>query len=71
MRRLVLALLGALVLVSCSQEPDGDNTTGAICPAKRFPLDPKNLKQCVDACIACDSGTTMTCTTSCYLKGAR
>jgi hypothetical protein len=43
----------------------------AICSARRPPYDARNLKQCVDACIACDAGTAVTCTTSCTLKGAK
>jgi hypothetical protein len=42
-----------------------------VCIAQRFKqFDPKTLSQCVDACKACMSGSTATCTTSCKLKGA-
>lgn len=41
------------------------------CIAQRFKrFDPAKLGQCVDACKACMSGNTATCTTSCKLKGA-
>ena len=71
MRRSLLVVIASLLLVACSKEPEAGNTTGAICLAKRPGYDPKNMKQCVDACIACENGTTVTCTTSCTLKGAR
>jgi hypothetical protein len=48
--------------------------TGSIndCARKLFtPYNPKNMKQCVAVCIACESGVTTTCSTSCTLKGAR
>ena len=31
---------------------------------------PKNMKQCVAVCIACERGVMTTCSTSCTLKGA-
>jgi hypothetical protein len=41
------------------------------CIARRYEkFDVKNLSQCVDVCQACMTGTTVTCTTSCKLKGA-
>jgi hypothetical protein len=41
------------------------------CIAQRYKeLDARNLSQCVDVCKACMTGTTVTCTTSCKLKGA-
>ncbi len=61
--------LGALG--GCSPDPD---TTGAIssCVRDLFPTyNPKIMDQCVNACKKCDRGTTITCTTSCTLKGAR
>lgn len=71
MRRLIFVTLGLFILASCSQEADTDNTTGGICPAKHPPYNPKSLKDCVSACIACENGTMVTCTTSCNLKGAK
>ena len=71
MRRSLFAVIGSLMLVACSQEPDSGNTSSAICLARRPAYDAKNMKQCVDACIACENGTVVTCTTSCTLKGAK
>jgi hypothetical protein len=64
-----LLILGALG--GCSPESD---TTGAIssCARDLFPsYNPKIMDHCVNACKKCDRGTTITCTTSCTLKGAR
>jgi hypothetical protein len=72
-----IKLLGAIVLVataicvaSCSQEVEYSDQQRA-CIAQRYSeFDPRNLSQCVDVCKACMAGTTVTCTTSCKLKGA-
>jgi hypothetical protein len=68
-----LASLLPLLIVCTLTLASGFQTAVAadVCPARRPPYDAKNLKQCVEACIACDSGTTVTCTTSCTLKGAK
>lgn len=60
-----------LVLLSaCSQSTDPD--ANIACKTRRVAAyNPKDLNQCVDACIACDNGVMTTCTTSCTLKGAR
>jgi hypothetical protein len=43
----------ALVVVSCSPESDVTGTTNK-CATSLFPsYNPKDLKQCVDACIRC------------------
>jgi hypothetical protein len=46
--------------------------TGTInhCAARAGNYSPRNLDQCVGACISCDRGTTITCTTACRLRGA-
>jgi hypothetical protein len=54
--------LGALVAVaiglqSCSQK-------------ERVHGDARQLSQCMDVCKACMNGNTVTCSTSCRLKGA-
>jgi hypothetical protein len=66
-----ISVLGVFALGGCSPDPD---TTGAIsnCVRDLFPTyNPKIMDQCVNACKKCDRGTTITCTTSCTLKGAR
>jgi hypothetical protein len=60
----------AVVVVSCSPESDVTGTANK-CASKLFPsYNPKDLKQCIDACIKCENGVTTTCSTSCTLKGA-
>jgi hypothetical protein len=71
MRAIFLIVVSASVVASCT--PDSD-VTGSIanCAAKLYsPYNPKDAKQCVAVCIACDHGVTTTCSTSCMLKGAR
>jgi hypothetical protein len=70
MRLTIVIILSAAALAACT--PDND-VTGSIgsCARKLYsPFNPKDMKQCVGACIACDHGITTTCTTSCTLKGA-
>jgi hypothetical protein len=48
-------------------------TTGTIgqCPARlQDNYSRYNFDQCVSACISCEKGTVVTCSTSCRLKGA-
>jgi hypothetical protein len=71
MRASIIMILSATALAACT--PDND-VTGSIASCARklhSPFNPKDMKQCVGACIACDHGVTTTCTTSCTLKGAR
>lgn len=71
MRAIFAIVLSAVALASCTPEND---VTGSIeaCVAKIYStFNPKDMKQCVGACLACDRGVTTTCTTSCTLKGAR
>lgn len=66
-----IAILSTMALASCS--PDGNDVTGSVgtCANKLYtPYNPKDLKQCVAVCIACERGVTTTCSTSCTLKGA-
>jgi hypothetical protein len=72
MRAMIVILLSAAALVACS--PDNNDVTGSIgdCTRKLYSAyNPKDLKQCVGACIACNRGVTTTCSTACTLKGAR
>ncbi len=60
----------AMALASCSQE-DGYTDQQRACIARRYAnYDARQLSQCVDVCMACMRGTTVTCNTSCKLKGA-
>jgi hypothetical protein len=72
MRAIIAIVMAAAALAACS--PDNNDVTGSIgsCTSKLYsPYNPKNMKQCVDVCIACNRGVMTTCSTSCTLKGAR
>jgi hypothetical protein len=60
----------AIGLASCSKEAEYTDQERACIAEHRLIYDPKQLSQCVDMCKACLKGTTVTCTTSCTLKGA-
>lgn len=71
MRAIIAIMLSAAVLAACT--PDNDDVTGAIdnCARKLYsPYNPKDMKQCVAVCLACQRGAMTTCSTSCTLKGA-
>ena len=72
MRVLIAIILSAMVLAGC--KPDNSNdVTGSIdiCARKLYSAyNPKDMKQCVAVCIACERGVMTTCSTSCTLKGA-
>jgi hypothetical protein len=72
MRALFIIVLSAAALASCTPENNND-VTGSIgnCARQLYsPYNPKDIKQCVAVCIACERGVTTTCSTSCTLKGA-
>ena len=71
MRAMIVIILSAVALAACT--PDSD-VTGSIdkCTRQLYSsYNPKDMKQCVGACIACERGVTTTCSTACTLKGAR
>ncbi|HEV2153823.1 hypothetical protein [Bradyrhizobium sp.] len=69
--RVVAVLILALMTAACNPGQDITGSTAA-CPARNYSsYNPRDMNQCVAACKACDHGTTVTCTTSCTLKGAR
>ncbi|MBR0814827.1 MULTISPECIES: hypothetical protein [Bradyrhizobium] len=69
--RLVAVIIFALMMASCNQDQDITGSTSA-CPMRNYSsYNPRDMNQCVNACRSCDRGTTVTCTTSCTLKGAR
>ena len=73
MRAIFAIVLSAIALAGCNQDNDV-TVTGSVesCARQLFtPYNPKDMKQCVAACIACERGVVTTCTTSCTLKGAR
>jgi len=60
----------AICFASCSQQVEYTDEQRA-CIARQYSnFDPKNLSQCVDVCRVCMRGSTVTCNTSCKLKGA-
>jgi hypothetical protein len=71
MRTLSALMLLATVLMGCSSEPEYSDQQRA-CIAKLYSnYDAKQMNQCVNVCKSCMGGSTVTCTTSCNLKGAR
>jgi ferritin-like protein len=55
-------------------QPENNDVTGSVDACARnlyTPYNPKDMKQCVAVCIACERGVVTTCSTSCTLKGAR
>lgn len=72
MRAMIAIMLSAATLAACT--PENNDVTGSIgtCVRKLYSAyNPKDMKQCVGACIACESGAVTTCSTSCTLKGAQ
>ncbi|XIA66520.1 hypothetical protein ACFIOY_11340 [Bradyrhizobium sp. TZ2] len=73
MRAIIAIVLSAVALAACTPESNND-ITGSVgnCARKLYSqYNPKDMKQCVAVCIACERGVTTTCSTSCTLKGAR
>jgi hypothetical protein len=71
MRTLGLGLLAVILQCGCSKEPEYTDQQ-RLCIGRLYKnYDAKQMSQCVDVCKSCMDGSTTTCTTSCYLKGAR
>lgn len=64
-----LALLAA-GLSACSQEIDYTPEQRSCIAQHYSAYDAKQIKQCVDVCRLCMKGNTVTCNTSCRLRGA-
>ena len=63
-------LFVAFALTACNEEPTATDQQ-RICIARLYPnYNEKNLDQCMSACKSCRGGNTVTCSTSCKLKGA-
>ena len=70
MRRLCILAALAFGLVSCSKEVEYTDQQRT-CIAQRYQnYDAKKINQCVDVCKVCMNGNTVTCNTSCRLRGA-
>ena len=73
MRVIIAIVLSAAVLAACKPENSND-VTGSIedCARKIYSeYNPKDKKQCVAVCIACERGVMTTCSTACTLRGAQ
>ena len=71
MRAIIAIVLCAAALAACTPESNNDITGSINCANRLYtPYNPKDMKQCVSVCIACERGVTTTCSTSCTLKGA-
>ena len=73
MRVFIAIILSAAALAACTPESSND-ITGSIgeCARKLYSeYNPKDKKQCVAVCIACERGVTTTCSTACTLRGAQ
>jgi len=65
--RLFAVILFGLLTAACNQEQDVTGST-PLCAMRNYSsYNPRDIKQCVAACKACDHGNTVTCTTSCTL----
>ena len=75
MRVIIVIMLAAMALAACKPESSSNaEVTGSIdtCVRKLYSqYNPKDLKQCVAVCIACERGVTTTCSTACTLRGAQ
>jgi len=73
MRVILVIVLSAAALAACTPESSND-VTGSVgdCARKLYSqYNPKDKKQCVAVCIACERGVTTTCSTACTLRGAQ
>jgi hypothetical protein len=73
MRVVIAIVLSAALLAACTPENSSNDVTGSIdnCARKLYSqYNPKDKKQCVAVCIACERGVTTTCSTACTLRGA-
>jgi hypothetical protein len=63
-------MLAAASAAACSKELEYTDQQRA-CIARRYTsYDRKRIDQCVEICKACMNGNTITCNTSCRLRGA-
>lgn len=68
--KLAIGILTLVLITACSPESSQDSAVQA-CAAKLFPgYDGTRLDECMKVCKVCGNGNTVTCSTSCKLKGA-
>jgi hypothetical protein len=73
MRVIIAIVLSVAALAACTPESSNE-VTGSVgdCARKLYSqYNPKDKKQCVAVCIACERGVTTTCSTACTLRGAQ
>ena len=74
MRVIIAIILATTALAACTPESGSNaDVTGSIdnCARKLYSqYNPKDKKQCVAVCIACERGVVVTCSTACTLRGA-
>ena len=73
MRVIFAIFLSAVALAACTPESNNDVTGSVDDCARRLysQYNPKDKKQCVAVCIACERGVMTTCSTACTLRGAQ
>ncbi|WP_065751869.1 hypothetical protein [Bradyrhizobium paxllaeri] len=75
MRVIFVIVLSTVALAACTPESSSHaDVTGSIdnCARKLYSqYNPKDKKQCVAVCIACERGVVTTCSTACTLRGAQ
>jgi hypothetical protein len=68
--RLLAVIMFGLMTAACNQEQDITGSTPVFAMRNYTSFNPRDMTQCVAACKACAHGNTVTCITSCTLKGA-
>jgi hypothetical protein len=73
MRVIFAIFLAATALAACTPESNNDVTGSVDDCARRLysQYNPKDKKQCIAVCIACERGVMTTCSTACTLRGAQ
>jgi hypothetical protein len=71
MKSAAVLLLVLFAVQSCSKSDDVTGSIDGCATGIYSAYNPKALDQCVEVCKKCQHGVTVTCTTSCTLKGAR
>jgi hypothetical protein len=63
-------MLAAASVAACSKKPEYTDQQQACIARRYYSYDRKRIDQCVEICKACMNGNTITCNTSCRLRGA-
>ena len=70
LRNLIPLAALALCLASCSKEIEYTDQERSCIARNYASYDARQLSQCVDVCKICMKGNSVTCNTSCRLRGA-